>query len=155
MQIAKALVIAFAALAVSSAVGRAEIGKWGPWPSRPDGPFTAAGFKHDDGGALVIICDKAVHIISLVLEEPRAHWRLGDPKELIVKSDVGQEIKLSGGVIGPTRAAVKNEATFGLYMMGKSHAFFAIGDGGYGRIFPMENFKSSVEVPLRACGDHW
>ena len=39
--------------------------------------------------------------------------------------------------------------------MGKAVVFFAMGAGGYARIFPTQNFKALMDPVLRACGDHW
>jgi hypothetical protein len=61
----------------TTAVIAAEIGKWGPWTVPKDSPFVAAGFKHDDGGALAILCDTKAKLISLVLEEQRASRQTG------------------------------------------------------------------------------
>ena len=72
------------------------------------------------------------------------------------RSDDGRELKPSTGVvIGPTRIVVKEELTFDLIIMGDSKSFFAIGVGGYARIFPIANFKKATQPVLAACGDHW
>jgi len=50
---------------------------WGP-SSLPSG-YVGADYTHDDGGALVIICDTSKKLISYLLVDPRAHWEKGTP----------------------------------------------------------------------------
>jgi hypothetical protein len=60
-------------LAVASS--RAFAADWGPWPSPKDSPFVSAGFAHDDGGALVVMCDTKKRLIAIWIMEPRASWQ--------------------------------------------------------------------------------
>jgi hypothetical protein len=129
-------------------------GKWGPWPSAS--PFVAAGFQHDDGGALVLMCDTKTKQLSLGLEESRANWQAGGQMKFMTRSDDGTELNDSMGfVMGPTRLIVKEDATLHLHAMGKATAFFVVGTGEYARIFPAADFRNAMEPVLRACGDHW
>jgi hypothetical protein len=41
--------------------------EWGTWPASKGSPYVAAGFRHDDGGALVIACDPKARLISIVI----------------------------------------------------------------------------------------
>jgi hypothetical protein len=132
----------------------AETGTWGPWPS--DLTAVAAGFKHDDGGALIIQCDKTKRFMSYVLEEPRAHWQKGAPISVTTKADDGATTGPSAGVvIGPTRLVVGEQSTWDIVTMGNAKTFFAIGDGVHARVFPTANFRTALDPVLRACGDHW
>ncbi len=130
--------------------------EWGPWPAPKDGSFAAAGFKHDDGGALVIVCNTRARLISILIEEPRARWNKGATMSVTVRSDNGTELKPSTGVVtGPTQLIVQEQATWDLWIMGKANKFFATGVGGYARIFPTANFKPITAPVLAACGDRW
>lgn len=132
------------------------MGEWGPWPSAPDSPFVAAGFRHDDGGALVIMCNTKEKIMSLGIEEPRASWTPKTPMEVTTKADTGQTNGPSYGLaIAPTRVVVKDDSTWDLSTMGNARVFFAIGVGGYARIYPIANFRKFVDPVLAACGDHF
>jgi len=116
----------------------------------------AAGFKHDDGGALIVMCDTKAKLMSLGIEEPRASWTAGTPMEVTTKADIGKTNGPSHGVvIAPTRVIVKDDSTWDLSTMGDAQAFFAIGVGGYARIYPTENFRKAVDPVLAACGDHF
>jgi TPR repeat protein len=138
------------------AASEAVPGEWGPWPSPKDSPLVSAGFRHDDGGALVVMCDTSKRLISIGLEEPRAQWRTGEPMSVTTRADDGTQMQPSTGVvIGPTRLVVGEESTWDLHVMGQAKSFFAIGVGGYARIFPTVNFRKVTETVLRACGDHW
>jgi hypothetical protein len=130
--------------------------EWGPWQVAKDSPFVAAGFKHDDGGTLLVMCDTQTKLMSLMLNEPRAKWKAGETMKLTTRADDGTDSGASTGVvIGPTQLVVKDESTFDLYVMGKAKSFFATGARGYARIWPTANLKKSTAPVLGACGDHW
>ena len=73
-QVIKAL---FVALPIVFAASAAICGNqaWGP-SSLPSG-YVGADYTHDDGGALVILCDTSKKLISYLLVDPRAHWEKG------------------------------------------------------------------------------
>jgi hypothetical protein len=145
-----------AALMTSLTTANAATGEWGPWPSPKDSSFVVAGFKHDDGGALMVMCDPKTKLMSLGIEEPRANWAAGTPMEVITKADTGQSNGPSHGVaIAPTRIIVKDDSTWDLSTMGNAKASFATGVGGYARIYPTTNFKKAIDPVLTACGDHF
>jgi hypothetical protein len=132
--------------------------EWIPWPTPKGSTWVGAGFKHDDGGSLVIICDPNKKLISYVLVEPRAHWQTGTTVVVRVKADDGTETPntpSSGAVIEPTQLVVGEESTWDLYIMGQASHFFAVGAGDYARIFPVANLKEATTPVLRTCGDHW
>ncbi len=143
-----------AVIVLGVATANAATGEWeGPWH---DKDFVAAGFSHDDGGALVVICDTKAKLMSLGITEPRASWTAGTPMEVITKADTGQTNGPSHGVAtGPTRVIVKDDSTWDLSTMGNAQVFFAIGVGGYARLYPIANFRKFVDPVLAACGDHF
>jgi hypothetical protein len=150
-----ALVVVLAALFVASAAlcGNQE---WGPTPLPKDSGFVGADYTHDDGGALIILCDTSKKFISYLLVDPRAHWEAGTPVNLTTKADNGSQSGPSTAVvIGPTKLAVGQQSTWDIATMGKAQAFFAMGDGIYARIFPVANFRKATAPVLQACGDHW
>jgi hypothetical protein len=57
-------------LAVASS--RAFAADWAPWPTPKGSSVVSAGFTHDDGGALVVMCDTQKRLISIWIREPRA-----------------------------------------------------------------------------------
>jgi hypothetical protein len=132
----------------------AATGEWeGPWN---DKDLVAAGFSHDDGGALVVICDTKAKLMSLGITEPRASWTAGTPMEVTTKADTGETTGPSHGVVtAPKRVIVKDDSTWDISTMGNAKVFFGIGVGGYARIYPTENFKKVVDPVLAACGDHF
>ncbi len=147
--------VAFVSL-LTAKVAMAQNGNWGPWTFQSDSSLVGAGFKHDDGGSLVVACDKTKHIMQMFLIEPRATWHKGNSVKLILRTDLRQEMPLDAQVISPTIVAVKNDTTWGMSMVGKAtQSFFTIGNGEYTRTFPTAGFKSSTQFPLQACGDHW
>jgi hypothetical protein len=147
--------VLFAAVVASGAVA-SDWGHWGPWPTPKDSPFIGAGFKHDDGGTLIILCDTKTKLISLLLEEPRASWQPGTQLNFMTRVDTVPDPGASKAfVIGPTRYVVKEEATFHLMAMGQATSYFAVGMGDYARIFPAAHFRNTTDSVLRACGDHW
>jgi len=129
---------------------------WAPW-SLPESPsLVGAQFAHDDGGALIIYCNKRSHLISYMLREPHAKWQGGTTVDVTTRIDDGTETGPSHGhVLKADTVMVQDESTFDIYAMGASTVSFSIGAGGYARTFPMENFKAVLEPVLRACGDHW
>jgi hypothetical protein len=135
---------------------RAKEGEWGPWPLSSDSPFVAAGYKHDDGGALIVMCNTKTRLISLVLQETRADWTLGATMKFMTRADDGTELNDDVGlVLDKTHLILKESSTWHLNAMGKARATFAVGTGEYARIFPAANFRRAVEPVLAACGDRW
>ena len=91
------------ALAFGLLASAALSAEWEPWQTPKDSPFVGAGFKHDDGGTLLVLCDKQKRLMSLMLNEPRASWKEGDTMEWQTRGDDGSQMKPSTGVvIGPT-----------------------------------------------------
>jgi hypothetical protein len=128
--------------------------EWGP-SSLPNG-YVGADFTHDDGGALIIICDTGKRLISYLLVDPRAHWEKGASVSLTTKADDGSQSGPSAAVVvGPTKLMVEEQSTLDIAIMGKATAFFAMGDGVYARIFPAANFRKATAPVLQVCGDHW
>lgn len=149
--------IACAALAALwPGVVSADFQAWGPW-SLPNFPsLIGTQFVHDDGGSLTIVCDRSKHLISYILTEPRANWQLGSTIEVKTRADDGSETGPSHGhVLKADALTVLEESTWDISTMGKATTWFAIGAGGYARIFLSKGFKVSTEPVLRACGDHW
>lgn len=130
------------------------VGAWGPWPST-DSTYVMAGFKHDDGGSLVVTCNQSKHLMVMMFIEPRATWRVGDSKQFLIRADTGNEERVSATVMDSHVALVHADATLALNVMGSALRATVTGDGDYGRVWPMKGFRSSAEVPMRACGDHW
>lgn len=136
--------------------GAMMAGEWGPWPTSTDNPLVAAGFKHDDGGALIVMCDPKIKIVSIGIEEPRASWQPGATMNVITKSDDGAALPPSNGVvIAPTRLVIKYQATFDLWTMSNAKNIFAVSVGDYVRTYPTAKFREAVDPILRACGDHF
>jgi len=154
----KAMAAVIAALLIAFATSEARCGnqKWGPTSFAPDSGYVGADYTHDDGGALIILCDTNKKLMSYGLIEPRAHWQTGVPVSLTTKADDGSTTGPSAAVvIGPTRVVVGEQSTWDISTMGRAKAFFAIGDGVNARIFPAANFRETVGSVLQACGDHW
>jgi len=129
---------------------------WGPWPLNPQSHFVAAGYKHDDGGALIVMCDTDRKLISLALEEPRANWTQGTAIKFMTRTDDGAQLNDDVGLaVDKTHVVLTEPSTWHLNAMGKAHGTFAVGTGEYARIFPAPNFRNAVEPVLKACGDHW
>jgi hypothetical protein len=130
---------------------------WGPTsPSRLPGGFVGADYTHDDGGALVVLCDTSKKLIAYMLIDPRAHWDKSAPVSLTTKADDGsQSGPTTAFVLGPTKLIVGEQSTWDISTMGNATAFFAMGDGVYARIFPVANFRQATTPVLQACGDHW
>jgi hypothetical protein len=129
---------------------------WGPWPLSKDSPFVAAGYKHDDDGALIVMCDTKTRLISLALQETRADWTPGTTMKFMTRADDGTQLNDDVGLVfDKTHLILKEPATWHLYAMGKATATFAVGTGEYARIFPAANFRKAIEPVLTACGDHW
>ena len=129
----------------------------GEWePSVSDLTATAVGFKHDDGGALIIQCDTKERLISYEFVEPRAHWTKGAKIIVTARADDGSSTGPSTGIaIGPTRLLVGEQSTWDIVTMGNAKSFFFVGAGDYARTFPTRAFKTALEPVLHACGDHW
>ena len=144
------------ALALALISSKAMCGEWKTLPRNDSGSTVAVSSENDDGGMLVVACDTNTKMISVELDEPRAHWQTGTPLSWITKADVGTEFVPSKGiVIAPTRIIVKAQSTFDIRAMGRAKMFFIVDVGHYSRIFPMTNFKTTIDSVLHACGDHW
>jgi len=127
---------------------------WGP--SRLPSGYVGADYIHDDGGALVIMCDTSKKLISYFLVDPRAHWEKGKSVSLTTKADDGSTSGPTAAVaLDPTKLMAAEQSTWDIITMGKAQAFFALGDGVYARIFPTANFREATTPVLQACGDHW
>ncbi len=143
-------------VAICLSAGPAVAADWGPWPLQSGSPFVAAGYKHDDGGALIVMCDKKEKVISLALQETRADWTPGTTMKFMTRTDDGTQLNDDVGfVIDKTHLVLKEPSTWHLYAMGKATATFAVGTGTYARVFPVANLKRATEPVLAACGDHW
>jgi hypothetical protein len=151
--VVKALFVALP-FAFASSVAICGNQVWGP-SSLPSG-YVGADYTHDDGGALIIMCDTTKKLISYLLVDPRAHWEKGTQVSLTTKADDGSTSGPSTAVVvRPTALAVGEQSTFDLNTMGHAKMFFAMGDGVYARIFPTANFREATTPVLQACGDHW
>ena len=140
-------------VAASAAIAQ----EWRPSPMPKDSGLVGAEFRHDDGGALVIACDTAKHLIIYFLVEPRAHWEKGSKIAVKVRADDGTETPnnpSTGVVIAPTKLFVGEESTWDLYIMDHAQTFFATGAGGFARIFLTKNYREATDPVLHACGDH-
>jgi hypothetical protein len=127
---------------------------WGP-SSLPSG-YVGADYTHDDGGALIIMCDTSKNLISYLLVDPRAHWETGKSVSLTTKADDGSTSGPTAAVaVEPTKLMAREQSTWDISTMGKAKMFFAMGDGVYARIFPTANFREATTPVLQACGDHW
>lgn len=151
MQIARTCAFA---LMLALPASNAFADDWVPWPDLS--PFVGAGYKHDDGGALIVICNPSKKLMSYLLREPRASWHKGDSMKVQTRADDGSQMQPSTGqVIGPQVIVVGEESTWDLSIMGKGTQFFFTGVGGYARVWPVSNFKQATTPVLEACGDHW
>ena len=102
------------------------------------------------------MCDTQTKLLYFVLQETRASWKTGEMVNVETRGDDGVPKQPSAGtVITPNRVMVSEPATFDIFTMGQSTVWFALGAGGYARLFPTTNFKKSLEPVLQACGDHW
>jgi hypothetical protein len=124
---------------------------WGP--RQAAGSFVAAGFIHEDGSSLTVMCNTSTKLIAIVHEEPRANWKEGDAIDVTTRDEDGTGSSASRGlVVQPKTLVVRNESTFDLVTMGQATRFFIVSAGGYERIYPSANFKGATEPVLRACG---
>jgi hypothetical protein len=96
-------------------------------PGPKDRPHVFAGFTHDDGGRLIVMCDKEKRRISISLVEPRAQWQADESIKVTTRSDVpisgisgdGTQMHPSTGVvIKPTQLVIYEESTWDLFVMG-------------------------------------
>jgi hypothetical protein len=152
-----AMTALIAFLAVTCLAPGANSTEWRSWPTPKDSPFVGAGFKHDDGGSFVVLCDTKARLMSILIVEPRAKWQSGATMNVITRADDGTESNPASAavVIGATQIVIKERSTFDLFTAGKAKTFFATGVGGYARIWPVVNFKKATDSVLKACGDHW
>ena len=146
--------LAVGALALTTSLGMSA--EWARWSTSDASALVAAGFKQDDGGSLMVMCSPKTNLVSIGLEEPRAHWETGASINVIVKPDEGTTLKPSTAlVVDPTRLIIKNEATVDLFKMQHSKYFFSTTVGDFVRVFPTANFITVVDPILRACGNHF
>lgn len=111
--------------------------------------------KNDDGGEIVVACNQATRMVSIRLDEPRAHWRAGTHMKWITKADEGTKFVPSAGIVtAPTHIVVQSDSILDISTMEKAKTFFIIDVGDYSRIFTAVRLKKSVDPVLRACGDH-
>ena len=147
---------AIVSLALCLSAPQALASDWGPWPMAKGSAFVAAGYEHDDGGALIVMCDTTTKLVSLALRETRADWVPGSAIKFMTRADDGSQLNDDlGRVLDPTHLILREQATWHLHAMGKAIATFAVGTGEYGRIFPALNFRKAVAPVLAACGDSW
>lgn len=99
------LVVLLFALIYCGAAHAGE-GVWGPWSSPSAPSAVGAGFLHDDGGALIILCDTPSKIISYILKEPRAHWQEGAQIKMTTRADNGAETTSTAHVLNSTSLTV-------------------------------------------------
>jgi hypothetical protein len=115
---------------------------WVPWSSPDEPSVVGARFLHDDGGALLILCNTSKHLISYIINEPRAAWQEGSKIQVTTRADDGLETGPSTGhVVSPNALTVLEESTWDISTMGKATVFFAMGAGGYARIFPTDTSR--------------
>lgn len=113
-------------------------------------------YVHDDGGALIVVCDSRGKLIRILHTEPRANWTEGDTVNTTTTDDAGiSTTSKYGKAISRIAIIVENESTFDLFRMGQAKRFFTVSIGNYARIYPATGFKRATEPVLRACGDSW
>jgi hypothetical protein len=104
-------------------------------------------------------CALGEHLIVIKyysLGQELAHLLFGRALGPFARKRQTQSARQSAGIaMDSTALLVGKESTFDLSTMGNGTVFFAMGAGGYARIFLIKDFKSSTEPVLRACGDHW
>jgi hypothetical protein len=127
------------------------------WESLPGPSGTvAAGFVHDDGGTLILMCDPQRKYLMMGLIEPRAKWQKGQQLKFMTHSDAGGNLDDTLGIVmSPTFLVIGDDTTWHLHAMGKATTFFGVGTGEYARVFPAAGFRKAMEPVLQACGDHW
>jgi hypothetical protein len=95
--------------------------------SLPSG-FVGADYTHDDGGALVILCNTSRKLISYLLVDPRAHWEKGSPVTLTIKTDVGSQSGAYGCFCPrPNEANGRGAINVGYFGHGQSDCLFCHG----------------------------
>jgi hypothetical protein len=143
-------------IALRPGVASAEYQAWGPWSLSNSPEVIGTQFLHDDRGSLTVICNRSTQMVSYILTEPRANWQPKSIIEVKTRADDGSETGPSRGHVLKTDAlAVLEESKWDIATMGKGTTWFAMGAGGYARIFPAAKFRSNMDPVLRACGDHW
>ena len=97
-------------------------------PSPGPSPLVGVGYTHDDGGALIVICDTSKKLMSFALKEPRASWHKGDTMKVQTRADDGTQMQPSTGqVIGPQEIVVGEEFNVGPFRHGQGHDFLFYG----------------------------
>jgi hypothetical protein len=148
------LTVLMSSLAITSQALADQV--WERWPLGAPG-YVATGFKHDDGGSLVVMCDTAKMLIYLGLIEPRANWQPGQQMQFMTRTDTGGDVNNTVGYVKSRDQLVLSaeDTTWHLHAMGKATIYFGVGTGEYARVFPAAGFRKAVEPVLQACGDHW
>jgi len=114
-----------------------------------------ASYKHDDGAALLVICDTVKKHLSIAYREPQAKWLTGSGIDVMTLPDSGQQPSPSHGVIiAPTQVVLKHDVSFDVWTMEQARGFFKMSVGDFSRVFPAANFRNAVEPVLKACADH-
>ena len=99
-------------VAICLSAHRAVAADWGAWPLSTGTPFVAAGYRHDDGGALVVMCDTKTKLMSLAFQEPRASWSQGSTMKFMTRSDDGTQLNDDVGlVLDKTHLILKEPST--------------------------------------------
>jgi hypothetical protein len=129
---------------------------WVSWPTGAVG-YVAAGFRQDDGGSLVVLCDSTKKQLHLGLIEPRANWQRGQQMKFITRIDTGSDANDTVGRVTQRDQLVvtPEDTSLHLNVMEKATLWFAVGMGDYSRVFPVVGFRKAMEPVLRACGNHW
>jgi hypothetical protein len=112
--------ILLAAFALGLPATAALCADWTP-VQRPN--LTGVQYVHDDGGALIIVCDSRGKLIRIMHVEPRASWTEGDTVNETTMDDDGiSTTSKYGKAISPNAMIVENESTFDLFRMGQASA---------------------------------
>ena len=146
------LVVATLVGLIASSPSRAEEWHIGSAPGQTD---IIASYKHDDGAALLVICDTAKKHLSIAYREPQAKWLTGSGIDVMTLPDSGQQPSPSHGVIiAPTQVVLKHDVSFDVWTMEQARGSFKMSVGDFSRVFPAANFRNAVEPVLKACAAH-
>ena len=153
--------VALGALLLAGSISAAAA-QWMPWPPSPESPMSvdlppvAAGYKHGDGGVLVVACDTRRKRMWIGLHEPRARWQPGAPIDVTTRTDTGASTgPLQGVVTDSSYLRSEQQPALVVRTMDQAKGSFAVTAGGYERIYLMENFRKMVDPVLSACGEHF
>ena len=132
---------ALAAFLLASSAS-AAVAQWMPWPPSPSSPMSvdlppvAAGYKHGDGGFLVVACDTRRKLMWIGVHEPRARWQPGAPIDVTTRADTGASTgPLQGVVTDSSYLRSDQQPELVLRTMDQAKGFFAVTAGGYERIY--------------------